>query len=181
MPPSHRLTADEVRAALRAAACQLAAKLPDLPDAERAEQEVVYTDAAAVIVQLVPRRTIKVPAATQQAENQPAGKHIPRPILSLEEFTAELEQRRRAAGLLSDAQKGEAIAVIDPATGQRRPSPTETEIMKMCSRDTPLKGLTIARRLGSEYNSFIRGLLSSMVKRGLLRRSSKGSGYLLDG
>jgi hypothetical protein len=176
----HHLTADEVRAALRAAACQLAGKLPELPEAERAEQEVVYIDSGAVIVQFVPRGTIKVPATTQQAENEPVGKTIPRPILNLAEFAAELEERRRTAGLLSDAQRGDGTAVIDPKTGQRRPSPTEAEILKVCSRDTPLKGLAIARRLNREYDSYIRGVLASMVKRGVLRRASNGRGYLLD-
>ena len=176
----HSLTADEVRAALRAAACQLAATLPELPEAERSESEVVYIASGAVIVQFVPRATVKVPAATQQTENEPAATPSPRPILNLADFTAELEQRRRAAGLLSDAQQGDAIAVIDPATGRRRPSPTETEILKVCSRDVPLKGLLIARRLNREYDSYIRGVLAGMVRRGLLKRSVTGRGYVLD-
>lgn len=171
---SHRsLSADEVRAALRAAACRLAAELPHQPHLSRQSSEVVYTDAGAVIVEFVPRAAVR----PEKPKDDPDGRCELR-ILNLAEFAAELQRRRRKAHEASGLPVDDEAA--DETSDGRRLNPTEVEILRVCTKDTPLKGMTIARRIGREYEAYLRRTLAKMVRDGLLRRSTDGRGYLLD-
>lgn len=129
------LSAREVRAALRAAACQLAASIPGEPEIKNPAAEACYTGAGAFIVEFRP------------------GDQFPVKVTSISPMVAE-EQRRR--------------------------SRIEMEVLRVCTRDTPLKGLTIARRIGREYDSYLRGTLARLVREGRLRRATNGRGYLLE-
>jgi hypothetical protein len=64
-------------------------------------------------------------------------------------------------------------------TALRALSETEQEIVRVVrGAGEPIVGETIAGRAGFPFNSYIRGLLSGLVKRGVLRKAL-GGGYLL--
>lgn len=91
----------------------------------------------------------------------------------LADFTAELEGKLAIA---EGTARGPAVLT----TTSTRGNPTEAAVLRVCSRDVPVKGLVIARRLGREYDAYLRRTLAGMVRRGVLRRATSGAGYLLD-
>lgn len=133
MPRS--LTAADVRAALRAAACQVAATIPAQPRVTGPTAESCFTGVGAVIVEFRP----------------------------------------------GDSPNPFKTPSISPAVAAefRRQSRLETDVLRTCSHDVPLKGLVIARRIGRAYDSYLRGTLARLVREGKLRRASNGNGYLL--
>ncbi len=75
------------------------------------------------------------------------------------------------------------ITSISPvvAAEHRKRSKLETDVLRVIAAagENALKGLTIARRLGREYDSYLRSTLARMVRDGRLGRATNGSGYVL--
>jgi hypothetical protein len=78
-----------------------------------------------------------------------------------------------------EAQAGAPTAPADPAPAAGRFNETEqhiVDLVRLCKN--PILGETIAKRLGLNFNSHLRSVLSGLVKRNVLSKAPEG-GYLI--
>lgn len=147
MPRPCSLTPRDIRAALRTAACHLAAEIHTSPPSMSAPvAETCYTGAGAFVVEFRPGGT---PAPTVAPSPSPA-------------FS---EEQRRRSRLEDDILR---VFGAGTSTGASTGASTGTAAMK---------GVVIARRLGRVYDSYLRATLARMVRTGRLRRATNGGGY----
>lgn len=144
---THSLSPRDIRAALRSAACHLAAEIHDPPPSVSVPtSEACYTGAGAFVVEFRPGGT---PAPTVAPSPSPA-------------FS---EEQRRRSRLEDDILR---VFGAGASTGASAGA---------CTGAAALKGVVIARRLGRVYDSYLRATLARMVRDGRLRRATNGGGY----